>query len=371
MALFLAPLFLWTAFAPPENALRDFAVLQRTGVTATLDVVIAISGATPIRWWDKTHKLGIFLQERAHPERLTTLSADSGPLECRLRIERVTASETVIACEVEKGLRSENWKYTYNVRTKRLTGQITYHPFAMYRAYSTAGEVVFVGGDSEHSVAVEFNRDRTPTLRVLSDTESKPWLNHVSAAGLNPPQQRRPPIPPLPRTTFDQFAQARPERVESGYSRKVAQIADSVGPWEQEGQLVWFAKNFPDEEGQTGVGGFGYFDLETRKFHMIPTQEIVNWSVSAMSVAPDAVWLALVENGEYGSTGGGLLRYDRQSGAVQRFRSKDITIQLVRQGDMVLAATSEGIMVMEAGHARRYFLDRTRERKLKISRADI
>ena len=63
---------------------------------------------------------------------------------------------------------------------------------------------------------------------------------------------------------------------------------------------------------------------------MFAPPEIADWSVSAIQVAPDAVWMALVTNGEYGRSSGGLLRYDRQSVAVLRIEFTDVVASLIR-----------------------------------------
>src|ERR1035437_214942 len=87
-------------------------------------------------------------------------------------------------------------------------------------------------------------------------------------------------------------AAARPRRVKDGYVRAGTEIEDSIGPWQEDGQ-IWFGKTFYDGEGSTGVGGFGYFDMNERRLHMFAPPEIADRSVSAINVGPDAAWMAL------------------------------------------------------------------------------
>ena len=157
--------------------------------------------------------------------------------------------------------------------------------------------------------------------------------------------------------------------MKDGYVRESTEIHDSVGPWQSDGGRTWFGKTFYDGEGITGVGGFGYLDWNDNKLHMFAPPEIVDWSVSAIQVAPDAVWMALVANGEYGRSSGGLLRYDRQSVEVRRIEFPDVVAHLIRSGGKILAATDFGLAVVEADRVKRYFIDRTSDGQLQVAPA--
>ena len=93
------------------------------------------------------------------------------------------------------------------------------------------------------------------------------------------------------------------------------------------------------------------------------------WSVSAIDIAADAVWMALAANGEYGGSSGGLLRYDRQSGEVRPFELPDRGVQFMRVGGKLLAATDFGIAVVEGNEVKRYFVDRTTGGRLRVAPA--
>ena len=154
--------------------------------------------------------------------------------------------------------------------------------------------------------------------------------------------------------------------MKDGYVRAGTEIEDSIGPWQQEDGRIWFGKTFYDGEGSTGVGGFGYFDMNERRLHMFAPPEIADWSVSAINVGPDAAWMALGQNGEYGGSSGGLLRYDRQSGALRRLGFPDIGVRLIRVGGKILAATDFGLAVVEGDVVKRYFIDRTTDGRLRV-----
>jgi hypothetical protein len=83
-------------------------------------------------------------------------------------------------------------------------------------------------------------------------------------------------VPALPRTTYDQFAAARPQRVKDGYRREGTEIDESIGPWQRQDGRIWFGKAFYDGEGSTGVGGFGYFDEKEKKLQLFNPPEIAD-----------------------------------------------------------------------------------------------
>jgi hypothetical protein len=378
------------AFKRAEAGLAHFAVLKRTGVTEELDLVIAIGSQSslwnvPIQGagWSEDQRIGLFFQEKMRPELIYSLGTRTGRRDGMAYIERVTATDTVVSCQSEKSTRYASQKWVYDARAKKLLAQFSYQPFAMYRIFSSAGGAVFVGSDTQRLVAVEYKPDREPAFRVLSEAEAQPWLarvkTHVGTMGteahriITIEDDKAPPlvaIPPLPRTTYDQFAAARPRRVQDGYTREqTTEIQDSVGPWQNDGGRTWFGKTFYDGEGSTGVGGFGYLDWNDGKLHAFTVPEIADWSVSAIAVAPDAVWMALVANGEWGPSSGGLLRYDRQSVAVRRFEFPDVAVQLIRSGGNILAATDFGFAVVEGDRVKRHFIDRTTDGRLQVAAA--
>jgi hypothetical protein len=401
MALAVIVLSLWAALAQAatpadstvvaalervEAGLTSFAVLQRTSVTQDLDLVIAIGSPSslwnlPIQGagWSEDQRIGLFFQEKMRPERVYSLGTKAGCRDGMAYIERVAATDAVVACQGEKSTRYPNQKWVYDARAKKLLAQYSYQPFAMVRIFPNAGGAVFVGSDTQRLVAVEYKPDREPGFRVLSEADRQPWIARVRVSSgtdgiearpfIRIEEDKAPPdvaFPPLPRTTYDQFAAARPRRVQDGCTRETTSIQDSVGPWQSEGGRTWFGKTFYDGEGSTGVGGFGYVDWNDGKLHLFAVPEIADWSVSAIAVAPDAVWMALVANGEWGPSSGGLLRYDRQTVAVRRFELPDVAVQMIRSGGKILAATDFGLAVVESNRVQRYFVDRTTDGRLQV-----
>ncbi len=376
-------------FKRADAGLAHFGVLARAGVTEELDLVIAIGSpkASPLEqtsWtmWSEDRKIGLFLQEKTRPERVYSLGSKSGFRDCAARVERVTATDSVISCEGDKSERFPNQKWVYDVRAKKLLGQFSYRPFAMYRCFQGAGSAVLVGSDTQRLIAVEYRADREPAFRVLGEAEARPWIGRVrTSIGTEGMEERRviyiendnapPPVgvPALPRTTVDHLAAARPEYASSAAVAQAFEIDDSIGPWQREDGRIWFGKSFYDGEGSTGVGGFGYFNTKERRFHIFEPHEIADSSVSAIYVEPDAAWMALAKYGEYGGESGGLLRYDRQSGALRRIEFPDIAVRLIRVGGKLVAATNFGAAVVEGDGVKRYFVDRTNDGRLRMALA--
>jgi hypothetical protein len=236
-----------------------------------------------------------------------------------------------------------------------------------------------MGSDRQRLIAVEFDPGREPAFHVLSDAAAQPWSGRLrvvaGSEGLPPrnviyienDQAPLPAtVPALPRTTYDQFAIARPQRVKDGYVRQGTELNESIGPWQREDSRIWFGKTFYDGEGSTGVGGFGYFDQQDRKLHLFEPPEIADWSVSALDVTPDAVWMGLVNNGEFGGSSGGLLRFDRQTNSARRFSLPDIAIRLAHMDGKILAATNFGIAVVEGDRITRFFVDQTTDGRWRV-----
>lgn len=382
---------IYTAFRQIDAGLSHFVQLQRTGVTEELDLVIAMGSPKALpaetRWifWTEDRKIGLFLQEKMHPGRVYLLGTKSGFPYCAARVERATATDSIISCGGEKFEQFPNQKWVYDVRARSLVRQFSYQPFAMHRVFlevsglSSPNHAVFVGTNRQRLIAIQYRPDEEPAFRVLSAAAAQPWINRVlifaGSEGVPPRNvidigNDKAPVPAvvpaLPRTTYDQFAAARPRRVKNGYTREATTLAESIGPWRREDERIWFGKTFYDGEGTTGVGGFGYFDQKEKKLQLFDPPEIADWSVSALDVTPGAVWMALVNNGEYGGSSGGLLRYDRHTGAARRLSFPNIVLRLDHMDGQILAATDFGLAVVEDGGITRFFVDQTTDGRWRV-----
>jgi hypothetical protein len=397
-----------------DPTLFEMRVIHRVEVTAVLDLVIAIG--TPRRWelgppedvvwWNAERKLGLFLQERSNPAKVFMLAIQPGPEECAARILRATATDTIIECRGEKSDRYPNRKFVYDVRAKAVVQFFEYRPFSMTRAVAMAdgAAAVIVGAraridaEEERPIAIEFVADRIPEFLVLGVGEDAPSVR-LHRSPMSPVADearfgargsfRVMPAPSpgssmesrilegdggavrsheLPATTYRTFAAARPRRVKDGYDSQ-SFVREYIGPWQLEGDRLWFGKTFYDGEGMTGVGGFGYFDSSERRFHLFAAPETADWSASAILVQSDAIWLALASRGEFGDANGGLVRFDRQAETYRRFESGDIGRSLALVAGHLVAATDNGITVIAGTAARHYVVDQTTDGRLRVAPA--
>jgi hypothetical protein len=411
-----ADLAIWGVLKRADPALAEWAVVHRGPVTEGLDLVIAVAGlprsnvqkASPFLWTER-EKLGLFLQEQPRPDRVYSLAITAGPAGCGAHLERVTRSEVVISCMADYA-RQPHQKFVYDARAKALVSRFSYEPFQMLRVFSSGDGAVFIGTDSQSLLAVEYRPARNPAFRILGEAEAARWTGRIRAEEGTIGIERRRHLYVLPeehkavrfgafslereetprgpelvilerrgaqvrrhelrRSTYEEFAAARPDRVRDGYSREAAQFQERIGPWKLEGDRLWFGKTFYDGEGITGVGGFGYFDGRSGAYRMFDLPEMAGWSVYALDVDAGSVWMALASFGEYGGPSGGVLRFDRQGESIRRLELPDIARDCRILRDRVVFATEFGMAIVEGDRVSRYFVDRTTDGRRRAAQAE-
>ena len=387
-----------------DSSISSMALRHREAVTDGLDLVVAVGGHGGWRLGQPVPRgparLGLFLQDRARPDLVHTLAIEPCPCSPEPVIERVTATDAVFACKYEKHQRMPNEKFVYDVRAKAMVGRVSYQPFAMSRIFETPGGAVLVGTDSRRLVAVAFTPGMANPLRILPDDEAARWIRRVRVeesegskripddwigdypfgpdrrftlarlreGGTVIREEGERAVVRLPESSLAEFKRARPEQFEN--IGPDVRIEETIGPHEREGDVLWFGKEFYEGEGWSGVGGFGTFDPATKSFSIQAPPEIAEWSVSALDVAPDAAWMALVQLGELDDWSGGLLRVDRATGAARRYELRDLATAILRVGDVTLGATEMGIaIVTSSGEIRRFLVDVTTDGHLRIAEA--
>ncbi|MCC6537571.1 MAG: hypothetical protein IT162_08485 [Bryobacterales bacterium] len=299
--------------------------------------------------------LAVELRDRADTNRRYSIARVPAPTDCTLRLERLTMHDAVLACVGEKMDIHPHLKFVFDPRAKALVRHITYMPYAF-----TGKGLVATNGVHTVKVVVEPGDEPSFRIQAAPHQEERRWVaDFTQPAGL----------PPLPQSGYDDFARRRAERVKDGYERGSTMLEEVVGPHVEAEGVLWFGKAFYDGEGHTGVGGLGYYDRAARRYTLFAPEELAPWSVSAIAVTPEAVWLGLVHNGEWGPSGGGLLRYDRASGTARRFASPDIPRWITVEGGRVMAATDFGLTFIEGERQRRFFVDETSDGRLRVAEA--
>jgi hypothetical protein len=334
-------------------------------------------------WWGNKVTLGIFLQQRDQPGLVYKIAVENGPSidEGFIRVERATATDVLLLCTPEKGRPGPYLKYVYDIRAKALVKTVIYHPYPMERVAVSGGKAMVVGGDRDRPAALEYAAEATPPFQLLRGAEalrlmtkeSKPVRFGAANQFLLSRAEGKAPVVisagksyALPQSTYEDFAAARVESVKNGNSRQSTTINEQIGPWQLAEGTIWFGKTFYDGEGHTGVGGFGYFDVEKKAYRMFSPKAVRDQSISAIFVEPDAVWLGLVHNGEWGSSGGGFVRFDRATEHVERYELQEIVGGMARVGDRMTMATTIGVAMLAGNVLRRFIVDETTDGRLRV-----
>ncbi|HYF38409.1 MAG TPA: hypothetical protein VD930_01890, partial [Gemmatimonadales bacterium] len=177
---------------------------------------------------------------------------------------------------------------------------------------------------------------------------------------------------PMPQSTYDEFARARPRRVENGYARDGTIIEEQPGPYQIVGSRIWFGKIFYDGEGTSGVGGLGYFDTSTSRYSFVRVPGLADWSVSAILIEADTAWIGLVGYPEGEDYSGGLIRYDFKSGTSRKVAIDEVIHNLVHLNDRLYVATKNGAYVLQGGRvAKRYWVEPDGENRFIMVPADF
>ncbi len=154
---------------------------------------------------------------------------------------------------------------------------------------------------------------------------------------------------PFPNPDYELFKKYRPRRVSDGYTKDHTRIKVEIGPFKTVNKKLWFGTSFYDGEGRTGVGGIGYFDLETKKYHVTYYKKIADWSSSTIYVDKQHIWLGLVRHPEGADYPGALLSYNRQDGTIRKHAIPKIINVIYKFGNNLYLGTVEGIYILSKG----------------------
>jgi hypothetical protein len=322
--------------------------------------------------WNTKDRLGILLQSRDDFDQVLPLAIEPGPNDdCTTRVERFTSQELVLRCVGEKWATYDNQKFTYDVAARKLVSHFSYAPFSTERVLPGPRFLMADATSAENRRLVVEIDAATGEPRVTSaaaaavspESEESFGRFHLSRRK-NRYGEEYPVIVGdgtvyfLPQTDTQTWRKARPDEVKGYLHPDQAEMNEQIGPHQMEGGQFWFGKTFYNGEGLTGLGGFGYFDTATASYHLFAIPEIAAWSVSAILVEPDCVWLALYRRGEYGNYPGGLLRWDRRTSAVQHWDMIWTATVIARAGDAIYMGTTDGIVALRGDRIKSYFLDR-------------
>jgi hypothetical protein len=401
------------------SGLPRAVVLRRIPADGQSDLVAVLASSQTCEpaphpcWWTTKDRLGVLLQDRASPDKIQPLVIESGPNndDCSARIVSFTARELVLSCVGEKWSTYDNRKFVYDAAARKLVSSFSYPPFFAARVLSGRGGPQFVMADRHRLLLVDIDpaageprvipaAEARPVLAQIPMVENSfgdplhPTVLHVPAAAPDPVANFGPgrrfhlarlknkygaeytavvegqKTFPAPQTDMDTWRRARPDDARTPMQHDPAEMNEQIGPHQLEGGRLWFGKTFYNGEGLTGVGGFGYFDMATASYHLMAPPEIAAWSVSAILVEPDSVWLALEHRGEYGNYPGGLLRWDRKTAGVQHWDVPSVAGSIARGGEAIYLGATDGIVSLRGDRMTSYFVDRSAAGRYQIARGE-
>ena len=365
-------------------------VWRRIPVDEQLDLVLAVgmpenASDQPLRnwfWWSGS-VLGLYLQDRARPDRVFSLTTGAGPLDCTARIIRATATDTVISCDGEKFEVHPREKFVYDIRAKRLVGQVSYYPYIVVGPHRKRGDSIIFTAETNSGysgrtndrerVEVEYSPEEGPRIRgrVANVTRTEPAPKPMPRFGPGGAFT----LEQLPETPDGLCAGGDVLIVNRSSGRRYSvpgKDCGAIGPWHVEGGRFWFGRTFYAGEGYSGTGGFGYFDVATRRFETFSSREFTTPAASAIHVQPDAVWVALVTHGEYGHYGEGVIRYDRQLRTYQRFDiGAEVGNKFIELGERLLLTTDHNLLIFHNGEVTGYTVDKTTDGRLRMAAVDL
>lgn len=401
-----------------EPGLEHVTIFKRLPVSEQLNLVVVLGwprrggsdGFSEDFASMNNTRLGLFLQHKVDAGRVYQLAIKPGLAEdYSPSIERITGRELVLSGTGEKWSVYDNQKFTFDVRAKALVTHFSYRPFIVFQARQSPQGPQFVMSDTLQLLLVDTGAD-SHDLRVVSQKEARLTLSRIPMKEYAPnfPGDRlyRLPVPPadptpafgprkrfrlvteknndssespfvmekvatkektyrLPQSDLKTWQQARQDDIANGIPADQPLISEQIGPHQVEGNRLWFGKTFYNGEGSTGVGGFGYFDAATRSYRLYSPPEIHRWSVSAIRVEPDFIWLGLYHRGEYGNNSGGLLRWNRKTEEVRRYDVSLSIGHIVRHRD-TLYLGGNGIVTLRGEETRSHFVDRTLNGRYQI-----
>ena len=398
-----------------DHSLRDFAIVSRRPVTDKYDLVLALGSRHSIQktdgeWfsWLKEDLLGIFLQDQRNANRVFSLAIEPGP-PCRIHLEQVTAQSVLISCpgEYDWGNGADDQDYILDLTAKSVLRHYTFKPVGHYVLVRGADGPIFVASDGNSLVAGVWESSSN-SFRLIPDSEANYVEKQITIqVDSGPGFQNRVPVVPkqqrvafgpdkkfelvlhplgsekngpvivehtgttttefkLPKTSIQEWAADWPDEKANGATVSSADISDEIGPFQVDGDILWFGKTFYNGEGTTGVGGFGYFDALSRSFKIYSPRLIWPWAASALLVEPRTVWLGLVHYGEGWTFSGGLLEWDRATATAQRIPLKASINQIMRWGNTLYLATGDGVETVRGSDVSRYIVEREQDGAFRV-----
>jgi len=152
---------------------------------------------------------------------------------------------------------------------------------------------------------------------------------------------------PLPQPSAKLAKQLKPQYSDRDFDSNYS-ISNAVGPFQFMDSKIWFGLTFYDGEGESGVGGYGYFDTETLQYNIEYKPKWADMSASAFYINGNSMWLGLYHQGEVNYSGG-VIRYDLQTGDITHFEIPEVVHVVKEWQGAVFFGTTNGVWILASG----------------------
>ncbi len=357
-----------------DASLDWFRVVARKAVDALYSVMVVEASPTELRPGipkripvpGKT-RIGIFVVSgKADQVRLVL---DTYPLSSAAAyptLEQPTTHVAYVHFYADYGFYRGSVKYIYDLSSPRPPLKIPYGILALTSSARENGKLRYFAsfGQSERHATIVIGPGAGDAAPAYSITDAlAPWDSAGEPAPLattdgqsvmvenkTPPGQShqrsgidvidksgRKQFYPVPIPTMALHRKLLPGKQAPG------EIDNDIGPFDLDGNKIWFANTFYDSEGASGVGAVGSFDIPTRQYDMRYLPEIAPWSGSAILLDDGDLWIGLMRRPEGSDYGAGLLRYSTRTGAAASLPVADYIYTIDRLGDTLYCGTSHGL----------------------------
>jgi len=394
----------------------NFTIFFQTRITDRYDLVLVCATEhQPYRsrldrlFLHPTDLFGVYLRQLDGSPQFHTLAVEkAGGDGAELQVARWSSTELLVRRFDALGRSLTSLELFFDSAVPQLLARVEYEPFRVTRIIDQGGIPHFIAGDMKQTLVLRPS-DNTEGFTIETAEEAKSLLTSLDFDEWTTPGKSFRFVMPVrhptrrfgpggsfllkeedlkadsrqydritettaesvrafvvPQSTWDEFEKLRPQRVRDGYRRNRGRIEEEIGPNQVVGNRLWFGKSFYDAEGITGIGGFGYFDCETRRFVIYSPPEIRDWSVTAILVAGNNVWMATSTAGEYTFLPHGLLQWEIAERRVHSYGFDAVVHSMTQYRNDLYLATDEGIAVLTKQGFRRYLIDMTRDGRHRI-----
>lgn len=119
-----------------------------------------------------------------------------------------------------------------------------------------------------------------------------------------------------------------------------------IGPYWVEDDKIWFGLSYAENDGYTGIGGIGYFDLNSKNYYINYLKEIIDWSSSAIYKDGDLIYLGASTMSDDYVIPGGIFRYNLKSSELNIYRIPSFTYNIYKHDGKFYIGANNGFYIL-------------------------